>query len=206
MATEADFMTALTATYLATGKTLPDNVARLWLGLMPQAGISWDSAIKALNLHLLDPDNGMYPPKPADIVRQIHGTKRDAQTGLEGRAAIEWGRVTRAISDVGGYRSVVFDDWRTMAGVWALGGWSEICQAMTDDYGVMQAQFRRSYCAARAGDYPRVLEGRHEGPPKMIGDEAKCLAILNGGNPAMLKQSVEVLQLAGGELVDEIPF
>jgi len=43
---------------------------------------------RALTNHALDPERGAYPPKPADLVRQIEGTQTD-------RAMMAWGKVTR---------------------------------------------------------------------------------------------------------------
>ena len=72
----------------------------------------WWSALKIYDLraiseafgkHVANPDNGQFPPKPADIVRMLQGSSQDS-------ALVAWSKVDKAVRSIGLYETVVFDD------------------------------------------------------------------------------------------------
>ncbi len=157
---------------------------------------------KAMTAHAMDPEAGRFPPKPADIVRQLHGTNTD-------RALVAWGRVYAAISDVGSYRSVVFDEPEIHAAVADAGGWQAICAGKVDELPHLQRRFCEAYRAYRARgcvDWPRVLvgyaeaanalRGREPAPPVRIGNAEGCAAVMRGPSAEALAALSAVRRIA----------
>lgn len=109
----------------------------------------------ALTAHAMDPERGQFPPKPADVVRHLAGTATD-------RAMLAWGKVHGAMSDVGAYRDVVFDDPAIHAVIEDLGGWPKVCRGDLKELSYLQHRFTEAY-RAYAGrgefEFPRVLVG-----------------------------------------------
>ena len=144
---------------------------------------------KALTGHAMDPERGQFPPKPADLVRQLEGTSTD-------RAMLAWGKLLDAIQRVGGYTDVVFDDPVIHAVVEDLGGWVKVCRGETKDLGYLQHRFcegHRAYSGRGQFDYPRRLMGDRSPdemyarkglkPPRpaIIGNADKAKLVYEGG-------------------------
>lgn len=113
---------------------------------------------RALGAHALHPEKGQFCPKPADLVRELAGTFTD-------RALMAWGRVTRAMSDVGAYTSVDFGDPIIHATIRELGGWSSVCRVPNDEQQFLQKRFCdffRTYTARGAPEAPLALQGEHD--------------------------------------------
>jgi hypothetical protein len=144
-----------------------------------------EQVAKALTAHAMDPEQGRFPPMPADIVKQLAGTKTD-------RAIIAWGKAYGAISAVGGYSSVAFDDAVIHAVIEDMGGWPKFCVTMLDELPFVQKRFCETYRAyVTRGDVPyaAVLSGVHAinnarfdrpSKPVLIGDPIKAASIATG--------------------------
>lgn len=145
---------------------------------------------KAFNSHAIDPDRGQFAPKPADIVRALHGTRTD-------QARVAWGKTFDAMQRVGAHQTVVFDDHIIHACVEDIGGWQKICRSNMDELSYLEHRFCESYRAyASRGleQYPAKLIGefecinRHEGkrvaPPVLIGNAEKARQVLELGSTA----------------------
>lgn len=157
-----------------------------WQGCRP---FSLEQLRKALTAHATDPDRGQFAPKVADVVRVLGGTHTD-------RSLMAWGRVFDAMSSVGAYTDVVFDDSAIHAAIADCGGWTKICRSEMKEISYLQHQFCQAYRAygVREGyDYPRVLNGdrspdevyakRGLKPPKptVIGDLGRARLVYRGG-------------------------
>jgi hypothetical protein len=103
-------------------------------------GFAYEQVAKALTAHATDPDKGQFAPKVADIVRQLGGTKTD-------RALLAWGRVFAAMSDVGAYQDVDFQDAAIHATIRDMGGWPKLCRSDADKLSYTQHRFCESYRA-----------------------------------------------------------
>jgi hypothetical protein len=154
-----------------------------------------EQVTKALSAHLMDPERGMFMPKPADLVRELQGTRTD-------RSLIAWGKVLDAIQRVGAYQSVVFDDGVIHAVIEDLGGWVKVCRGNVDDLSYLQKRFCDSYKAYAARPdvpYPAKLLGDCEQqnahlspaqlrgynpPPMLVGDPVKAQQVLTHGGAA----------------------
>jgi hypothetical protein len=125
---------------------------------------------------LLCTEHGQFPPKPADIMRQISGDSGS-------RSQVAWQRVTDAVKRHGPYASVVFDDPTIHAAVEAVGGWTELGRINEQEWvfvGNRFMQFYKGNCQRRT-PYPTHLKGIAElqNPGKKpdivpIGEVKKC--------------------------------
>lgn len=119
---------------------------------------SLEQVRKAFTAHAMHPERGAFAPRPADFVRELAGTHTD-------RALMAWGRVTRAMSEVGAYASVDFGDAAIHATVRELGGWAAVCRAPNDEQPFLQKRFcdfYRTYTTRGAPDAPLQLQGEHD--------------------------------------------
>ena len=118
-------------------------------------GFDFEQVAKAMTAHAMDPDRGQFAPKPADIVRQLSGTRTD-------KAMLAWGKAFDAASRVGAYTDVVFDDPAIHAAIEDLGGWPKFCRTETAELSYLQHRFSESYRAyvgRESFDFPRRLTG-----------------------------------------------
>lgn len=147
---------------------------------------------RALCRHLTNPDTGQYPPKPADIVRLIHGSSQTTS----GEA---WAKVDRAIRCVGNYRTVVFDDPKIHAAIDRLGGWQKISMTDEKEYPFLRNNFLKLYqgftvqppetfprkligtCEHENSQHDSFMRGRSKNEPVMIGDPERARLVYQGG-------------------------
>lgn len=147
---------------------------------------------KALTAHALDAEHGQYAPKVADIVRILAGTHTD-------RAQLAWGKTLEAMSSVGAYTDVIFDDPAIHAAVEDLGGWPKVCRTETAELGYLQHRFcesHRAYTGRGQFAYPRRLMGDRSPDfeyekkgltapnPALVGDLEKCRLVYQVGQCA----------------------
>jgi hypothetical protein len=143
---------------------------------------------KALTAHAMDTERGQFAPKPADVIRVLQGTHTD-------RALMAWGKVYEAMSAVGAYQSVVFDDPAIHSAIEDMGGWPEMCRGKIEALSFTQRRFCETYraYALRPGHaYPPRLVGVFEAenrlkgyavrPPALVGDPERCAAVQSGGS------------------------
>lgn len=164
---------------------LSTAVIRIWY----QTLIEYDfSAIKsAFEKHLKDPDGGHWMPQPSDIIRIIDG-------GVGEQAELAWAKAFRAVSLVGSYSDVVFDDSIIHAVIDGMGGWVKFCQGEYKDFDFKRLEFVKAYRAIKnrgASEYVGVLQGisntqnRMHGfrlqEPQLVGNEEKALSVMRCG-------------------------
>ena len=125
---------------------------------------------KALTAHAMDPDRGQWAPKPADLVRQLHGTSTD-------RSLIAWGKVMDAMQRVGAYASVDFGDRATHCAIEDMGGWAKLCRSSLDELQFVQKRFCDAHRAyGLRGEALRdvaYLIGAHEAENRVAGRRAQ---------------------------------
>lgn len=119
------------------GEELTAPVAELyWLGLNQ---FDADVIERSFAKHMQDPKSGQFRPKVADIIRQIV----DAAGGDAGLRA--WTALVRAMSRVGQYQSIEFEDSVTGSVVEAMGGWPALCRTDEDEWPFVRNEFVRRY-------------------------------------------------------------
>lgn len=175
------FIEVLAGVHDFYGKELSSFAGQVWM----QACEAFDvqQVTKALSAHLMDPERGQFMPKPADIVRQLQGTRTD-------RSLLAWGKVLDAMQRVGAYSSVVFDEPAIHAAIEDLGGWPAVCRTEIDALPFLEKRFCDSYKAyVNRGefDYPGELAGVHAienglkgyrpQPPMLIGNRSQALLV-----------------------------
>jgi hypothetical protein len=153
-------------------------------------GFEMEQVSKALSGHAMDAERGVYAPKVADVVRVLAGTMTD-------RAALAWGKVLGAMSAVGAYSDVVFDDPAIHAAIEDLGGWVKVCRGKTAELGYLQHQFcqlHKAYTGQGKFAYQRRLMGERSPDsdftvrglplprPAIVGDRAAALAVYRAGS------------------------
>ena len=184
------------------------EVGAFAIGVWWQAcqGFSFEQVAKAFTRHAMDPERGQFPPKPADLVRQLSGTATD-------KAMIAWGKAFDAAGRVGAYTDVVFDDPAIHATIEDLGGWPKFCRTETAELSYLQHRFGESYRAyvgREAFDHPRRLGGdrspdevyaRRGLPapkPAVIGDVERARQVyrlgVKGGKTSVMHQALEAIE------------
>lgn len=182
------FTEALTAMAELYGREMSEAAIAMWWKLLE--GYHIEQVTKALHACVSDPDQGQFMPKPASVIRAVQGTTTD-------RSMIAWGHVLSAMSAVGAYQSVAFDDPAVHAAVEDAGGWSKLCRTESKELGFVQHRFcasHKAYTTKGIFDYPRVLGGDRDAdamylekglkPPTviLIGDQLKAIDVMKGGS------------------------
>lgn len=139
------------------------DVSKFALGVWWEAckGFELEQVTKAITAHAMDPERGQFAPMPADIVKQLHGTRTD-------RSLVAWSQVYEAISRHGAYASVQFSDPATQLAIHDMGGWPKLCATETAELQFAQKRFcdmHRSYSARQDLEAPSVLLGIHDRDP-----------------------------------------
>ena len=115
-----------------------------------------DEVRHGLNLHVRNPDTGMFLPKPADIIRHIDGSS-------DSQAKLAWSQVDKAIRYHGAWASVVFvEEPRIHAVIADMGGWIKLCATSEREYAFKQNEFEkryRGYLQIKPEHYPSTLVG-----------------------------------------------
>lgn len=171
----------------------------------------FDQVKKAFEKHAKDPEQGRFAPKVADLIKIIAGTSTD-------RAAIAWGKVHDAMSRVGAYTDVIFDDPAIHASIEDMGGWPKMCRTNLEELSYLQKRFtdaHKAYTNRGTFDYPRRLGGdRSEDseyervgmkPPKpaLIGNQEVCREVFRlggaGGKTAITMSNLPQLEALRSE-------
>lgn len=182
----------------------------VWWGACSR--FSMEQVRKALQRHATDPEHGQFAPKVADVVRVLSGTTTD-------RAALAWGKVHEAMSAVGAYTDVVFDDPAIHAAAEDMGGWPKMCRTDLKELGLLQHRFMQSYRAyVERGqfDYPRRLAGDRSPdneyekvglkPPRpaLIGDPERAKLVFQGGGAGKTAITFAPVQSLGNQIAAAI--
>ena len=144
----------------------------------------------AFAAHIVDPDVGQFAPKPANIIRNIEGSR-------ETRAMIAWAKVHKAIRSVGGGSTVCFDDRFIHATIGDMGGWPRLCKVEEGEMPFKAREFEKRYNSLSkhgVNEFPRKLIGHYESQnlaqgfmnfisaPVTIGDIMECRKVYKHGS------------------------
>ena len=193
------FMAALTAVAEMHGKSVSEAVGLMWWEALK--GYDLEQVENGFAAHVRNPDSGQWMPKPADIIREIDGCRKD-------RGALAWAKAFDAMGRVGAYSSVAFDDPIIHAVIEDLGGWTKVCRTDGNEVGYVQHRFCEAY-RAYAGrpdlTYPKYLTGEHEAnnaikgyksqSPALIGNPDKAMKVIAGGSALPKTQITHLLEL-----------
>lgn len=186
------FRALLAGVFALYGKDLSEAVLSIWWAAM--RGYEFEAVKDGLNRHAVNPDNGQFLPKPADVVRLIDGGSADT-------AIQAWAKFEQGLMRFAPYQSVVFDDPLIHRVVHDMGGWPGFCGHPESEWPFMRNQFVALYRSYRTRavlpEYPPKLIGvaeAHNGshgfrvaPPIMLGDQERAAAVLRGGADNLLE-------------------
>ena len=186
----AALVTLLTDVHAYYRQTVSDFVLRVWLQACQPFEL--EQVSKAMTAHITDAENGKFCPKVADVVRVLSGTMTD-------RAALAWGKTLGAMSAVGAYSDVVFDDPAIHAAIEDCGGWVKVCRGDLTELSYLQHRFGAAYKAYvgrgtfeyqrrlvgdRSPDADFARKGLPVPQPATVGDAAKAKLVYQGGSMA----------------------
>ena len=175
----AQFMSGLFAMY---GKEISQMILRIWFEALRQYDFK---AVKdAMSRHVINPDNGQFLPKPADIIRLIGGTTVDS-------ALEAWAEVDKAVRHVGTYQSVQFADPIIHKVIQDMGGWVRLGSRSEDEWAFVAKEFQTRYRGIKTVnapiDAPKVLTG--------ITDQQNALAGINYQSKPILIGTVKRMEI-----------
>ncbi|WP_232625655.1 DUF6475 domain-containing protein [Achromobacter deleyi] len=164
-----------------------------------------DAVSQAFSRHCANPDSGQFLPKPADVVKMLHGSTQDA-------ALQAWAKVDRAVRGVGTWASVAFDDPLIHRVLHDMGGWSPLGRKEEREWPFLASEFVNRYRGYRGRserpEYPPILLGDADahngrigaeaGTPVLIGDAGRAALVVAGGacRPLVEFHRPEVLSLS----------
>lgn len=204
-----EFTAMLDAVSDLYGKSKSEWVTTIWWNALSNYDLQ--AIRQALSRHARNPDTGQFMPKPADVVRMLHGTTQDA-------ALNAWAKVDRAVRSVGTYRDVVFDDPIIHRVIADMGGWVNLGTKKEDDWPFVAKEFEnryRGFCTRREiPEYLPVMtgiaslqnakNGFKSQPPVLIGDNQSAEQVMLCGSDSAilpmqeLKNSIKNLKLDNG--------
>ena len=165
---------------------------------------------RAFQVHIDNPDCGQFFPKPADVVRFIEGSG-------ETKALHAWAKVEKAISHIGSYQSIAFDDPLIHAALDDMGGWIKLCSTTIDEMPFRANEFQKRYMGfvnKPPERHPKYLCGiteRDNGkdgyaikPPLLIGDPEKAEQVMLSGGSTDLQ--IKQLSKPIHKLLDQLPI
>ena len=91
--------------------------------------------------HSMDPKNGSFFPKPADIARHL----QTSEISAEDKALLAWAQVMREIRATGSYGTLKLDDKQALAAIKALGSWKQLCGSTVDEMTWKKKEFLAIY-------------------------------------------------------------
>jgi len=179
---------------LATGEIYDKKVSKTLLSVYFEAvkNYSIEEVTDALGKHLVNPDNGHFFPKPADIVRLISGS-------TESRAMKAWTIVLYGIKHIGPWDSPDFEDPKSHSVIKELGGWQELCRVTDQELPFKKIEFEKRYKAfilePPEYDYPLIGYAEHQNVLNNHAEPRAAIRIGHDGQPLLSNVSKEVGRL-----------
>lgn len=145
------------------GKEITEALTKIyWYDLKP---LTIDQFKLAASQHRLNPDNGQFFPKSADIVKIFTGNSKQREQLLDDTAQMQWLVVLSEIRKTGSYGDLEIEDRQAMAAVESLGGWKSVCSKTEKELVWLSKEFVANYKNFERTDIsalPDKLAGRFE--------------------------------------------
>ena len=172
------FTETLRAVYALYRVEFSASVLQIWWNALRE--IDFDAIKGALTRHATNPDSGQFCPKPADVIRELGGTRSD-------QSLMAWTKVLRAVRDSGGWSSVNLNDPISHRVIEDMGGWVWLCEnLLIENTPFEEKRFRDSYRAYLARgvvpDYLARLPGRFESENRKLGFNTEENTRIKGEN------------------------
>mgnify|MGYP003634735659 CR=1 FL=1 len=104
-----------------------------------------DQFSKAVSDHRKDPDQGMFFPKTANLMKQIKGSSKQQHRSIEERAELAWSEITTHLQRKGPYKTFSSKDGVSLAAFHAVGGMSKLSTADYDAIVWIKKEFISMY-------------------------------------------------------------
>lgn len=198
---EDNFATLVTSVYAFYRQDVSDFAINVWWEACKQ--FDFEAVKGAFNRHAVNPDNGQFMPKLADVVKLLQGSSLDG-------ALVAWSKVDKAIRQVGTYQTVAFDDPIIHAAIQDMGGWVELGRKDENEWPFIAKEFQNRYRGYRtqggASEFPRLLVGIAEAqnkqnglptqPPVLIGSAQGARLVIAAGSdrPALSFTRMDVAE------------
>ena len=180
------FSELITAVYAFYRRDISEYAIQIWWNAMRP--YDFEAVKHAINRHCVNPVNGQFCPKPADIVKLLEGSSRDS-------ALLAWSKVDKALRHVGTYRSVAFDDPIIHLVLQNMGGWIALGNKTESEWPFVAKEFENRYRSYKQRDQisaPKWLigiaecensiNGFHEEDVVLIGNETAAKAVIAMGS------------------------
>lgn len=182
----AQFRKGVAGVYAFYEKDLSDFSLDLWWRAMKRYDLS--AIIEGFNRHVINPEQGKWLPKPADIIKMLDGGTQDS-------ALLAWAKVDRAVREVGTYQSVFFDDPLIHKVLSDMGGWIPLGMKTEEEWPFVAKEFENRYRGYKSRnekpEYRSHLiglaeahnskEGHKIDKPVIIGNHEQALLVYRGG-------------------------
>ena len=169
------------------GKPCSEFALGVWWNALQPFDLS--AVQDALGRHAVNPDNGQFLPRPADVVKMLGGSTLDA-------AMLAWSKLEKAVMRIGPYQTVAFDDALIHRVVDDMGGWVQFGRVTEEEWPFTQKEFENRYRGYRfrseTPQYPPKLIGIVDGenlrkgyPPEdvvLIGDATAARRVMGAGS------------------------
>lgn len=100
---------------------------------------------RAVSSHRKDPDQGMFFPKTANLMKQLHGTGKQQARSIEGKAELAWSEIMAHLKYHGAYKTFSSKDGVALAAFHAVGGMSKLSTAEYDAIVWIKKEFVSMY-------------------------------------------------------------
>ena len=134
-----EFATLITSMSELYGKEASTDLMKLYFEILIDYSI--EDVKQGFNKHVLDPKQGTFFPRPADVVRHISSN----QPSLEAKGEMAWAIINKKISSLGSYVNLELGDRQALAAVKALGGWKYVCSKTTEQLVWVKKEFISIY-------------------------------------------------------------
>ena len=144
---------------------------RLWWTLFNQYPI--ETFEQAVHAHIVCPDSGMFPPKPANITKMIQGTTKQNEQNIESEAELAWISVFNAIRGCGSYGSPSFKNPKIGPILSSMTDWFNLCQCSMKELDWKKKEFISLYSTVSNTELeklPSQLKGLIEIETKKSGE------------------------------------
>lgn len=193
----ARFAEMLLAVYTLYGKDreFSDVVIGLWWGSLEAYDLP--AIREGLTRHVKNPDTGKFLPRPSDVIAMLGGTTLDS-------ALLAVQTFEKALSGVGTYMTVAFEDPLIHVVVEEMGGWVALGRITDKDWAFRRTEFLNRYRSYKLrGELPAFrpkLIGIIDGENGSRGYEVNDQYLRLVGNPEVVKRTMALGSDGGGRL------
>lgn len=185
-----ELITVISDTYK---KEFTPSELKLWWNIFKQHSISdFESAVYS---HISCADEGVFCPKPANLIKHITGTAKENERAIADSSSLAWAVIIRELENTGPYKSLEIEDKKALAAVSSLGGWAYLCSKTYEELGWIEKRFKELYDVyerTNDEDLPKQLQGLAGEQTLLLDGDSEVKEL--GGIIKQLKQKTEVLR------------